>query len=403
MGVKIAMDCLSLRSALFVLAFLFVFAGSVSAQDSAATLDSVLQRLERLEQDNQTLREKVAAFEDASLATDVEPSLPQSKKRAAVASQSMNSGNRKAGIYQPVEPRTLFASGTSEPLLTENDVRSIVTETVSQQTTITEPHDTVCPEDSMQDKKLTDLDRALKALQDKANKKTYPSITVNGVFQADAGWIHQDNVSQEQYGDIRDGSDFRRARLSARGSVTELTNYFFQMDFGFFGRPTFTDVWLEQTKVPLFGNVRIGQWKQPFGLETVSSFRYTTFMERSVLFQPFTPFRHIGIGFYDHSDDLSMTWAASVFRTGQDQFGATLSDDGGYGTSERLTWVPSWECNGKNYLHLGVGHFFNSPPNDTINFRTIPEFYVGANAPGARPARTLGQFGKIGGCAFGEF
>lgn len=143
------MDCLSLRSALFVLAFLFVFAGSVSAQDSAATLDSVLQRLERLEQDNQTLREKVAAFEDASLATDVEPSLPQSKKRAAVASQSMNSGNRKAGIYQLVEPRTLFASGTSEPLLTENDVRSIVTETVSQQTTITEPHDTVSPEDSM--------------------------------------------------------------------------------------------------------------------------------------------------------------------------------------------------------------------------------------------------------------
>lgn len=78
-----------------------------------------------------------------------------------------------------------------------------------------------------------------------------------------------------------------------------------------------------------------------------------------------------------------MTWAASAFRTGQDQFGATLSDDGGYGTSERLTWVPSWECNGKNYLHLGVGHFFNAPPNDSVNFRTIPEFYVGANGPGA--------------------
>jgi phosphate-selective porin OprO/OprP len=165
--------------------------------------------------------------------------------------------------------------------------------------------------------------------------------------------------------------------------VTEFTNYFFQMDFGFFGRPTFTDVWLEQTKVPVFGNVRIGQWKQPCSLETVSSFRYTTFMERSVMFQPFTPFRHIGIGFYDYSDDLSTTWAASAFRTGQDQFGGTLSSDGGYGTAERLTWVPEWERNGENYLHLGVGHFFNAPPGDSINFRTIPEFFVGANGPGA--------------------
>jgi phosphate-selective porin OprO/OprP len=237
--------------------------------------------------------------------------------------------------------------------------------------------------DALQDQRIASLDNAFKALQEKANKKTYPSVTVNGVFQSDAGWIHQDSNSEAQYGQIQDGANFRRARLSAKGSVTELTNYFFQMDFGFFGRPTFTDVWLEQTKVPLFGNVRIGQWKQPFGLETVSSFRYTTFMERSVLFQPFTPFRHIGIGFYDHSDDLSNTWAASVFRSGQDQFGGTLSSDGGYGTAERLTWVPVWDRDGKNYVHLGVGHFFNAPPEDTINFRTIPEFFVGANGPGA--------------------
>mgnify|MGYP001593617735 CR=1 FL=1 len=43
----------------------------------------------------------------------------------------------------------------------------------------------------------------------------------------------------------------------------------------------------------------------------------------------------------------------------------------------------SWECNGSSYLHLGTGHFFNAPPADTVNFRTIPEFYVGANGPGA--------------------
>ncbi len=89
-------------------------------------------------------------------------------------------------------------------------------------------------------------------------------------------------------------------------------NAFMQMDFGFFGRPTFTDLWVEQTNVPVLGNVRVGQWKQPFGLEVVSSFRYTTFMERSSLFQPFTPFRHLGIGFYDHSEDLDTTWQLPI-------------------------------------------------------------------------------------------
>jgi phosphate-selective porin OprO/OprP len=233
------------------------------------------------------------------------------------------------------------------------------------------------------DQRLDELEKLVKELREKAAKKTLPSVTVNGVFQADVGWIQQDLASRLKYGDIQDGADFRRARLSAKGSVTETTNYFFQMDFGFFGRPTFTDVWVEQTQVPLLGNVRIGQWKQPFGLEVVSSFRYTTFMERSSLFQAFTPFRHMGIGFYDHTEELDATWAASVFRSGQDQFGGTLTDNGGWGTAERVTMLPMWEEDGKRCLHIGAGHFFNAPADETINFRTIPEFYIGANGPGA--------------------
>ena len=79
-----------------------------------------------------------------------------------------------------------------------------------------------------------------------------------------------------------------------------------QFDFAFFGRPTFTDVWTEVTHVPVLGNVRVGQWKQPFGLESVTSVRYQTFMERSLLFQAFDPFRHIGAGFYNSSEDANL-------------------------------------------------------------------------------------------------
>jgi len=236
------------------------------------------------------------------------------------------------------------------------------------------------PTDAAQQSEISSIQKSLKALTDKANKKTYPTVAINGVFQADMGYFHQDDNSLREFGRMKNGADFRRARLSAKGAVTDHTNYFFQMDFGSFGRPTFTDLWVEQTDVPLFGNVRIGQWKQPFSLEVVSSFRYTTFMERSLLFQAFTPFRHLGVGFYDHSDDLSTTWAASVFAAGQDQFGGSISASGGVGTAERITYLPMWQNEGKEYLHLGAGHYFSAPQDGHVAFRTIPELYIGQNA-----------------------
>jgi phosphate-selective porin OprO/OprP len=375
-----ATDCHTLAVISCTLLVMLLGGRSGEAQESPATFEAILDRLDQLERDNDHLRKLISTSDHLHLThTTCESSAnrpPDSRLSAAPnASGSL--------IYRAVDTQTLFASSERSPLPAEGDISSIVSEAVNERTLSEPAAPQASPADALQDRRLSDLDRALKKFQTKATTKTYPNVTVNGVFQADAGWIHQDAVSETLYGPIQDGSDFRRTRLSAKGGVTETTNYFFQMDFGFFGRPTFTDVWLEQTQVPIFGNVRIGQWKQPFGLETVSSFRYTTFMERSLLFQPFTPFRHLGIGFYNSADDLSATWAASVFRTGQDQFGGTLSSSGGYGTSERLTWNPAWDNAGKNYVHLGFGHFFNAPPGQSVNFRTIPEFFVGANGPGA--------------------
>lgn len=235
------------------------------------------------------------------------------------------------------------------------------------------------PTDAAQQSEISALQKGLKALTDKASKKTYPTIAVNGAFQADMAYFHQDVGSLTEFGRMKNGADFRRARLSAKGAVTDHTNYFMQFDFGFFGRPTFTDLWIEQTDVPLFGNVRIGQWKQPFSLEVVSSYRYTTFMERALTFQAFTPFRHIGAGLYDYSADQSMTWAASVFAGGQDQYGGSIATGGNVGTAERITWLPMWKDNGKEYLHLGAGHYFSAPPDRRVAFRTIPELFVGQN------------------------
>ena len=229
--------------------------------------------------------------------------------------------------------------------------------------------------------------------QKEVPKPKLPSVAISGVFQADGVAFNQDDASREAYGRVESGASFRRARLGAKGAVTDRMDYFMQMDFAAFGRPTFTDLYVDFKDTGPLGTVRIGQWKQPFSLEVVSSFRYTTFMERAGTFQAFTPFRHLGVGFYDHSEDLDWTWAASYFRTGQDQFAGSLSTDGGNGLAGRITHL-LWHNNaaGEDYLHLGSGYFLNAPPNERARFRSIPEIYVGEFVvPSGEPIGTSGQ------------
>ncbi len=234
------------------------------------------------------------------------------------------------------------------------------------------------------DPRVDSLAATIENMQADAKAIKYPNFTINGVFQADAGWYTQDAVSIESVGDQQDGADFRRARLGAKGAITPNFNYFFQLDFAAFGRPTFTDVWVECTNLPYLGTVRAGQWKQPFSLEVVSSFRYTTFLERSLLFQAFTPFRHIGVGFYNHNEELTATWAASVFRTGQDQFGGDIGDNGGVSVAGRGTYLPYYDepSGGRYYLHVGGAFDVADPDSDVSRYATIPEFFVGEAAPG---------------------
>jgi phosphate-selective porin OprO/OprP len=293
------------------------------------------------------------------------------------------------------------------------ELRSAQAESASMQASFAQPEQ----QGTIIDDLRNDLNALRKSYFD--DKNVLPRIKVNGVFQADQGWFDQDANSihtfgtnlgggpgatsslfpgnatpvQPNGGRIQDGGDFRRARLAASGQVTENMNGFFQMDFAFFGRPTFTDVWAEYTALPI-GTARIGQWKQPFSLEVVSSFRYTTFAERSVLFQAFAPFRHLGAGIYNSwGDNLDGTYAVSVYKAGQDQFGDSLSTSGGNAVTTRETWCPYYDepSGGRYYLHLGGGYAFTDPQNNLARFRTSPEIYIGEVSATSSSIGTSGQ------------
>jgi phosphate-selective porin OprO/OprP len=200
----------------------------------------------------------------------------------------------------------------------------------------------------------------------------FPKIKLTGFFQADAGWFAQDTNSLAEFGNIPDSAGFRRTRLAATGDVTEYVSYIIEMDFAQAGRPSFQDVWLDVHQLPVLGNVRVGQWRQPFGMTELTSVRELTFLERPSLFA-FAPFRQIGAGFHDNNEAETMTWATSVYRFATDGFGDVVGDRG-YGLASRITALPIYADDGQCVLHVGFDHSFNNPNSGTITYRNTPEF-----------------------------
>ncbi len=254
----------------------------------------------------------------------------------------------------------------------------------------------------------------------KPDAPEFPKIKISGFFHADAGWFGQDAASVDSVGDIQDGVGFRRARLQAVGSVAEFTNYSIEMDFATPGRPSFMDVWLEQTHLPVLGAARIGHFRQPITMDSYTSIRQLTFLERALPFQAFDPFRRTGVMAYDNSESERTSWQNSVYRTGgfmnapllDSRFGTDIGDVGGYAFATRLTHLLWYdECaDGRYLLHVG-GHFNysrntgNDLDGDTPFYqaRVIPEFFVGDPAGGGAVAAGTPFFADTGRIASRDF
>jgi phosphate-selective porin OprO and OprP len=238
-----------------------------------------------------------------------------------------------------------------------------------------------------------------------ADKSRLPLVRMTGFAQLDQGFFGQDAQSRANVGDIQDGVGFRRARLQAVGNLSEFTRYSFEMDFATAGRPSFMDVWGEQTNVPFFGNVRIGQFRQPTTMTSWTSIRHLEFLERSLPFQAMDPFRRVGImSWFNAGEDDRTLIAYSVYGTGftftnpgaatptygslgDTRFGTQIGDNGGVSAAIRGSHLLYYDpyADNRYLLHIGAGYNFSEiggSPGVGSNARTyqaraIPEFFVG--------------------------
>lgn len=218
------------------------------------------------------------------------------------------------------------------------------------------------------------------------SKPKFPTVRVTGFFQADAVWFDQDEAKRNAIidgnpiGDLQDGADFRRARLAATGNAWDNVTYMLEMDFAFPGRPSFMDVWLEINDVLGANSFRVGQFRQPFGMDGQTSVQELTFLERSLPFA-FLPFRQIGAMLHGNRQDELATWALAGYRFPTDPYGGNVGDNGGFGLSSRLTGVLLGGGDGE-LLHVGGGYSFIDPANDMFQYRNQAEIFVSETGGG---------------------
>lgn len=187
--------------------------------------------------------------------------------------------------------------------------------------------------------------------------------TLGGRIQVDA-W----SMDKDDFDDVngKSGTEFRRARVFVKGKMYDNWTYKGQYDFAD-NSTTIKDAWIGYNGFDAF-NIKIGQFKQPMGLEELTSSKYITFMERAMATEAFATSRRIGLGIYDHSTHFS--WAVSAY--GQEE-GDNTEDGGseGYGAGARLAWAP-WNEKGK-LLHLGVSGAYEEQNDSELRFRSRME------------------------------
>lgn len=199
---------------------------------------------------------------------------------------------------------------------------------------------------------------------------------------------------------IEDGTEIRRARIELSGEVADRVDWATAYDFGG-GRPSFRNVYAGVKDLPL-GDVRAGQYKEPYGLEQLTSSNNIPFIERSLM-NSFVPAFNAGVMVFDRTTEERITWSVGAFRTGTDD-GEVSKGEGEYAVTARVTGLPLYSSEGKSFVHLGLGFSQRSPIDDSVTFSAKPEANLAPSFVSATiPAETLSLLGAEAAWVNGPF
>ena len=229
---------------------------------------------------------------------------------------------------------------------------------------------------------------------------------VGGRLDFDNTWYQQ---TQTLPFVLQDGADMRRARLRADGTIGETIDFVTEVNFANIqdvtnestttqiGSVGLTDFYRRRSsRCPSFENVRLGHFKQPIGLEHLTSGNDWYYMERSpghdAFFQPFQFVT--GVMAFDSYWDERATAGLALVRVGKQTvtpfaFGA---GPGEYAVTGRLTGLPVYEDEGRSLLHVGIGYSYSGTDDHNLERGQSPSGSRGAGSEQVPDIISTGEF-----------
>ena len=201
-------------------------------------------------------------------------------------------------------------------------------------------------------------------------------VRIGGRIQNDWNFIRPSNEIEDAFfvddeGNLDEPLDrifFRRSRIYIRGTLHKYIRFKAEYDFAG-GGVSWTDVYLRFVKLPGIGNIYVGKFKAPFGLEELTSSRFISFQERS-LTDAFVPGRQVGVLFKNSALDKRLHWAFSLTRSDDDGTVDSYSDSPDNNITFRLAATP-FQASKTHLAHVGLAYHLKM--EEGFRFRARPE------------------------------
>lgn len=248
--------------------------------------------------------------------------------------------------------------------------------------------------------RLDNLERTVGGLKEQASQTTAAThqpddvkVTTKGGLKAETtdgqfsfqpiGRFHFDTAFYDQDKTrMGDGSQVRRARLGAMGKMFGDWQYKLEVDFA---RDTAAGtVGVKDAYIAYLGwnpaQIMIGNFKEPFSLNNLTSTNYLPFIERPLpITQPTSsliPDRHMGIAASHYDSNWSASTGAFMKHTDDSQ--PANEGDQPFDLAARVTYDPVLEKD--RLVHVGLSGLYRNPNDASVAFSLKPE----SNVTGAR-------------------
>jgi phosphate-selective porin OprO/OprP len=189
-------------------------------------------------------------------------------------------------------------------------------------------------------------------------------VHLGGRFDFDSGWYRTPvNLQNSLNTPLLDGTDFRRFRFAADGTVYQQVDFALEADFSRAadfkpGEPQttifITNAWVAVHDLPVVDTVRIGHQKEYLTFANATSSNFIPFMERPYIYDAYENDFAFDSGISTNRtyfDKRFTTWIG-VFWNGT--HAEAFNVGGGGAVSGRATWMPIYDEPGQRWLNFSV-------------------------------------------------